>query len=282
MSPGHETAVSELLSILRSSSRRSARALYLYLLLALAVYILTLLPILLHFQRVATIFPWPQALILEIVLPLAFLFQLISNFFRMRSDYLADIAHEARYTALLCDGLGYQISPSALAALRLRTPKYPVSIDPAQYYQSATHTGPQRLAQIVQESAFFTGSLALTTATFLWSTTIIAALTSILGFTFIVQHIRPLQVHTVAELLLTTLMFWLAGDLAHLAFRYQRLASECNTVAIHCEHADVSDFASSYHSLLLYLSATSHMPPISPMIYHFRTKRLNYVRRDLN
>lgn len=193
---------------------------------------------------------------------------------------------KCRRLILYADGLGHDISPEDLAQARawtLRTtPKDAPFVRP--YYSSTVAPGPQRLADILVESTFFTEHLTGKLASWLW-----IAFGLAVTFACMILYVADLQSATsylftflVAKSAAVLVSFLLAGDFLLIAKKYSDLRNEAHQSYARCARLrsennvsadEVRAAAEDYNVAIL------QAPPIPVWLYRIYRDELNRIYR---
>lgn len=206
--------------------------------------------------------------------------------FRYWSGSHFSLGEEIRRLAMLQDGLGIRPPEIQIAKLRERVGKSQV-VEPdylGPYYESRLPAGPKRLLEIIEESAFFTHSLARTTATVLWITVCIGLFIVVISFVVFVQAGIPRSaLEAAAKIVVISMTFWAAGDLASMALRFGSLARASERVLDRCPNllAQKDDVQDEAHIIIgEYNCAVIQAPSIPTVIYRWRQDTLNEAWRN--
>ena len=200
-------------------------------------------------------------------------------------------AEEIRRLAMLQDALGIPPSPLAVARLRAITGQL-INCEPgylAPYYESTDPAGPKRLTDITAECAFFTGE----NARWLWNRLIFAAAAGLFTFILALILITLFSVSTTAlqvaaKIVIASMAFCAAGDIATMAFQFKSLADACDKIVADAEGALLRPHAlnadSETQSALIifaeYNCAVVQAPPIPASVYRRRQRTLNDAWRS--
>jgi hypothetical protein len=213
-----------------------------------------------------------------IILLLAQIFAFVA---RARMDEAYGCGEAVRRAAMLQDGLGYQPSVLTIANLCARrgTPDVCNISYIGPYYASQSLPGSKRLAEILLESAFWTGNLSSKTAKLLWCVVAGASILIVCsGVAFLFWGSQGTRVDEIARALLVSLSFWTIGDWASLALKYRVLAASNAAVLSGAEKFISCNSTNSAEALILfgeYNAALASAPPIPQIIYMHYQQRLN-------
>lgn len=190
-----------------------------------------------------------------------------------------DSGEAARRALLLWDGLGQRPSASALLDLRRA---FSVSDAQAQakqdpnYYASAQPPGPARLAEIVEESAFWTAELQSGSG---WLMLLVfGGLTGLIVLAAaVVLPAAPNVLLTVARLFLVFLVFALSADVWGTCTGHFAAARDIRAIQCRVQAAGLKQFPEADVLLATadYSAAVEAAPMQAPIIYRLRGRALN-------
>lgn len=217
--------MASLLGIARAASQEAKRLLGLRLWAHGATFVFTLMSF-------AVQDPWTLYPVLGAVLA-----ESIAWAIRFRADTLHHSAEQARRSAVLMNAFGLTKEPADAIDLRADLGQSLVtkaeSLEDSQYYASTTPPGPERLREVLQESAFWSKHLYATAAS--WSFVLCAAPILLLGLGAII--LGPLHspiVHLVlARVAVSALTALISVDQLSEGLAWRRAAD----IAVHTDHA---------------------------------------------
>ncbi len=185
-------------------------------------------------QALALLAIWVnRTIILAIAALIALLAPILIVWLRERATIVSLRADRCRRLILYADGLGRSISKEELAEVRawgMRETLVITSFVPP-YYASPKPVGPNRLADIVAESSFFTSQLAQKVLSAIWGAFIISGgiLISIL---FLSDLLTPTNesgvagaIEKIAKSVASSIVFLISGDFLLLIKKYNDLHS---------------------------------------------------------
>lgn len=196
-------------------------------------------------------------------------------------------ADKCRRLILYADGLGNDIPADDMAQVRawVLGSQFKEAPFVRPYYSSTKPPGPQRLADIVAESAFFTEHLARKIATGLWITFGIAVFVACL--VLYSADLRAGMPHHAVVLVMKSIAvlvsFLLAGDFMLIAKKYSDLHHESRQTFVRCARLrelgnisinEVRNVAEDYGVALL------QAPPVPGKIYLMFRDELNCIYRE--
>lgn len=195
-------------------------------------------------------------------------------------------ADKCRRVILLAEGIDREIAPSMMAEIRgwVAGKELPPAPHVAPYYSSAMHPGPQRLADMLAESAFFTENVSGKLQTWLWiafgislgisiGALLVADLASVMATKAVLLGVKSVAVF---------IAFLISGDVALLAKKYGDLRVEARHTyqkgvqlrdSEDASMNDVSEVAEDYGVALL------QAPPIPSWVYVLLREGLNQAYR---
>ena len=255
-----------------AASKRKWRIVVILWVVAVALATLTAAPL-----------PRPIAVLANI---LTFTCAIATYGFRWWAESLYQTAESLRRTILLADGLGEAVDPAELARLRADASEV-ASADPlpiGRYYTSERERGWFRALHNVQESAFYTGSLARR-AGWLCAGAVVVPLLAALLLLFVVSNV-PAELdasHVAGSVVMGCVTAIVGGALADVARSYFALARAAN-VCVDTTRAllalpDVS-IRDAIKALDAYDAALAIAPPIPTFIYSRKQARLDRVWRE--
>jgi hypothetical protein len=190
-----------------------------------------------------------------------------------------DSAEAARRALLLWDGLGQRPSASALLDLRQAFSVSDAQGQAAQdpnYYASEQPPGPARLAEIIEESAFWTADLQSGSGWLMLA--VFGGLTAaIVIVAAIVLPAAPNVLLTVARLFLVFLVFGLSADVWGTCTGHFAAARNIRAIQCRVQAAGLKQFPEADVLLATadYNAAVEGAPMQAPVIYRLRGSALN-------
>ena len=177
--------------------------------------------------------PWSQVLAIT-----ALIVQIARVSIRVRAASHGSAAESIRHRLLLCDGFGTTL-PHLQSANVLATAGDLANDEPPPlglYYHSERPPGPERLAELLAESAFYTKH----NADWLWRKLALITgivLVSCLGLLlFAVYLASPATMQRTATVFIAAMLFWAAGDITALTLTFYSLAAASQQTLTDCEH----------------------------------------------
>ncbi len=212
---------------------------------------------------------------------MAALFQIFLFFSRHLSKYHFGLAEQIRRLAMLHDGLGINPSEDQIASIwqKVGNPQdaKPAYLSP--YYESQSPKGHKRLLEITRESAFFSGSLANSSSIVFWTLAGLGFLVSALSFIALVQTGASLStLETTSKAVVASMVFWVTGDLAAMAWQFKILAQTSERIQTQCANLLLKseNINDATHTIVgEYNCAVVQAPPIPEWIYKWRKNVLN-------
>jgi hypothetical protein len=233
----------------------------------------------------ATQLPLPDPLPV-IATALSFLFAVAAFGVRWRADALYQTAEGLRRVKLLADGLGETSDPAELARIRASASER-ASGDPAPigaYYTSERGKGWHRVLHNVQESAFYTETIARRTA---WICTIAVATGLVLAIValFVAVNLTDDVVSRVmGNVVMGGVVSIISGTLADLArayFALSRAATECfDRSRLLLSRAEVP-LRDALRTMDSYDAALANAPPLPGLVYRSMQKRLDALWKEV-
>lgn len=194
---------------------------------------------------------------------------------------------KCRRLILVADGLGLQISPAELAEIRAWAVGSDLGVAPftPPYFSSKQPAGPQRLADIAMESAFFTEHLARKLQFWLW-----ISFAVLIGCALLVLHLADLAANQssaglafAAKSIAVFIAFLISGDFALLAKKYGDLRSAAHDVYQRCAKLREDERATNDEVRNVvddYGVAHVQCPPIPSWLYERHRDKLNAIYRE--
>jgi hypothetical protein len=194
---------------------------------------------------------------------------------------------KCRRLILVADGLGRQISPAELAELRAWAVGSDLGAAPftLPYFSSRQPAGPQRLADIAMESAFFTEHLARKLQFGLW-----IGFAILLCCALLVLHLADLAASQssvgfsfAGKSIAVFIAFLISGDFALLAKKYGDLRLAAHDVYQRCAILRDDENATSDEVRNVvddYGVAHIQCPPIPSWLYERHRDKLNAIYRE--
>lgn len=194
-------------------------------------------------------------------------------------------ADKCRRLILYSDGLGIDVSAASVAEVKAWAAGKALAEAPfvRPFYSSIKAPGPQRLADIVTESAFFTEHLAAKIQFWLWAIFGLTLVASIFALNLADLAIGTSQLLLVAKSIAVFIAFVISGDVALLAKKYGDLRSDARHAFQRCaqlrdmeklSHDEVREVVEDYGIALL------QCPPIPAWVYKWFRDPLNDIYRD--
>ncbi len=201
------------------------------------------------------------------------------------------LGERIRRLLILQDGLGH--APSAKDVLEICADCTSVpSLDPrplGKYYDSPLPQGPQRMAHIIEESAFYTRKEASVAALYCAALAAVGVITTITLIWYELQvDVSALAISSsagnsdtrerLAKLLSVLLVFFAAGTFASLWRSYKSLAESARKTFEKCDQFRQDGNADQLDVLLTvgnYDNALAKAPPLPRAIYFLYRKRLH-------
>lgn len=194
---------------------------------------------------------------------------------------------KCRRLILFADGLGHDIPTEDLAQVKAWALGSQLKEAPfvKPYYSSSKSPGPQRLADIITESSFFTEHLARKIATGLWVTFGIALIVACLVL-YSADLCAEVPFHVVVFVMKSMAVFvsfLIAGDFLLIAKKYTDLNHEAHQAFSRCACLreaqnlsidEVRNVVEDYGIALL------QAPPIPGQLYGFYRDALNRIYRE--
>jgi hypothetical protein len=191
-----------------------------------------------------------------------------------------DAAQSARRAALLLGGLAKPLSPLAILALK---EKFTVSAEKAElckkgdYYASRNPAGPSRLAEMLEESAFYSGKLQEISASVMLGVMLVFAV----AFALIAMTAAPMvgrdDALTGFRVFLAILVFVMSSDVLG-AYRLHRAAAKAiKEIRTRLVTAEGQGYPETDVLLAMtdYNAAVESAPESVPYAYYFYEKKLN-------
>lgn len=228
---------------------------------------------------------------LAVVALLALLALIAIAWLREKANGTALRADKCRRLILYADGLGRPLTKEELAEVRawaIGTTVTPVAFV-LPYYSSTMPVGPNRLADIVAESSFFTSQLAERVISIMWAV-FIASLCVLLSILFLSDLFAAsdrsgvvVSIENLAKSAALVITFLISGDFLLLIKKYADLRSLASNTFQHCgslrdqkllSESDILAVVEDYHIGL------SQAPPIPARLYKRYRDELNKVYRE--
>ncbi len=224
---------------------------------------------------------WTMALgSLALVFPVAsFVAREIHAIFHARAEQI-------RRILLLADGLGKQPSPVTLANLQVEAGNARVTEPPylPPYYNSSLPPGPSRLADIAEESAFFTHHLAAGFAKILFRSLLIIGTSLFLILWLALQLESPVQVRSIiAKTVAGVVLLGTTGGFLRLFLRFQSLSRSTKPLIDELEGLRLAaspSLADVLRAVGEYNCSVLTAPPIPRWVYSRMRDQLNAAWRE--
>lgn len=195
-------------------------------------------------------------------------------------------AEKMRRLLLLIDGLGIEAPKLELAQLEFEIGKFdkakPLYTPP--YYDSPLSAGPQRLSDIIAESAFFTKNLSESSAKLFGGIAFIGVLLIASFMYFLIQsNISQTAGQLSAKIITMMIVFFVAGDFVLYCLKFSELSKTSENVLVKCDKLrngqdiniqDVISIMDDYNCALI------KSPPIPDFIYKMKLNTLNEAWRN--
>jgi hypothetical protein len=263
-----------LVAAMRCEYQRSARLLWIGVVVKVAIYLTTIATAASSNGLAATLF-----LILACV-GQAFLF--VSRV-SMRGCLV--LGERLRRLAMLQDGVGREPTPFEKAILPERVWKAAAGTVPNPYYSSQLPKGPKRLVDLTAECSFFTGRIAATSWMALLVVSIGASCLLLLSLVLVAVLGTPQsRLEVIAKCLLIGITFWMTEDLIHMALGYRELSNSCERILQECfrllseESPSLED---AYVALHEYDAAVAGGPPLLSGTYRRRNAELSNIWTEM-
>jgi prepilin signal peptidase PulO-like enzyme (type II secretory pathway) len=269
--PNEQEEVMNLLEPMRSQYSRSKHLWYRRAVpLGIGVYV----------AAIIAAFPWPSWV--AGILAVGAVFAQITAFtLRHVAASCYFEAESIRRKVMLHEWIGLQPSPAQLARLEERSATIrtvEATLD-RSYYDSEEPVGPRRLLDIIAQAAFFTSSLARRT----WRQ---FALFAILGFAAplilvlfaSILHASESAVEVAARVVIASMAFWVAGEIAAMAVQFFQLALNTERLLDESERLLRQTDPGMTDALLVYTEyncAVVKAPPIPFRVYAAARDKLN-------
>lgn len=213
----------------------------------------------------------------------SFLLQVAVFVLRLLGEQQFNIGEQLRRINILNDGLGVKASPVELLRVIRRTGKSNFSPSPASgnYFDSKLAPGPNRLIEILLESAFWTHSLAESCFYWFLSVAIVGGSATLLVIVALLnKNLTVANGQTATVAVLTVLTFWSASDVLNIALKFRKLSKETEGICSAAEAVlkNKSQFPSEFEALSMlsdYNSALASSLPIPDWIYSRNQNSLN-------
>lgn len=208
------------------------------------------------------------------------------SWLREWADNNTNNADKCRRLILYSDGLGEEITKENLAAIRALVSGVQLKEAPfiKPYYSSCLPQGPNRLADITTEAAFFTADLARRVKNYLTGFLIISALILFFILYFAITNIvTDNNLVNLAKAATSIMPFIMAGNILLLRFKYSELHNSAEKTFKQCarmrkdtklREQEILNTVEDYHLKLI------QSPPIPFIIYEKYKVELNEVYRS--
>jgi hypothetical protein len=209
--------------------------------------------------------------------------QLFAFFCKYRSGKLFSLAEKIRRTNMLKEGLGRTPSSIEIAQLtaKLGRMDFKKSQHIGDYYSTKLEEGPKRLLEMTQESAFWSGRLADSSATFYLGASIFGLLVAAVSlFSLIIFKAELTSIEKAARIVLASILFWVVGDSATMWQKFNSLESSADQILQRVTTMLASQNSKDLleDSLLAfsdYCAAVGQAPPIPEFIYDRKKELLD-------
>jgi len=210
----------------------------------------------------------------------AFIDQALITGARLRSGTHYSLGESVRRPAMLENGLGARLSPIQVAKIAAKHgvtfPGDPITSK--NYYDSTAEAGPERLLEITQQSAFWTGELAERMASLLKGGLAVVFIVLMIAVLAALQTgITGTRGETLAKIGMATISVWCTGELFVLFRRYDLLARSIQRVLVDSELAMSRSWIGCESAVILgeYNCSLASAPVIPDFIYKLNRTRLN-------
>lgn len=210
--------------------------------------------------------------------------------FREQATDITSKADKCRRLILYADGLGQEIAKHEIASVRAWTIGKSLKKTPfvAPYYSSRLEASPNRLADIVAESAFFTHQL-VERVNFWLKLILSLSLILVIGILyisnpFVINNLKQANLlSTVAKSAATVIALLISGDFLLLIKKYSNLSSSAKEIFTKCvkmrddnnlREKDILQIVEDYNIALL------QNPPIPRRFYREYKDELNKIYRE--
>lgn len=217
---------------------------------------------------------------------LAFVAPIVGFVLKQAAGRYYSSGERVRRLLYLQDGLGRQSSSADLLDVAESATSVP-SLDPEPLdseFTSELPSGPQRLAHIIQEAAFYTRSLARSTSRFYSALAVGGLAVTIVGLLLLVQHPTPAlgrvadPTKTWVKAASMLLVFFATGTFAERAASFLSLSSSAKSVFDRCEllrkQPDVQE-SGVLLAMGTYDAALAKAQPLPGWVYRLRRERLH-------
>ncbi len=231
-----------------------------------------------------------KATFLVIIASIATITPIAISWIRHYSAAIYAKADKCRRLVLYADGLGREIASEELASIRAwvigKHLKNAEFVPP--YYLSNKRVGPNRLADIISESAFFTSQLSGKVVFFLWIvllTSLLIVIGLLLSSNLFVSTEEVLQrniISTISKAAAIVVAFLISGDFTLLIKKYADLQSVAESTFNQCvklrndstlSNSQIFFVVEDYNVVLV------QSPPIPSIVYNKYKDELNKVYR---
>ncbi len=147
------------------------------------------------------------------------------------------------------------------------------------YFQSAAPPGPQRLAEMLEESAFWTLALQRASAKFMWMFCVFLIILCIAAIFAIVPHASGDQAMIYTRVICAVLIFIVSTDMVGAARGYTDTAHTLDRLLLRFESIKRAGFPEPDMFMFLsnYNATVEHTPLTLPFIYKMKRNKLNSV-----
>ena len=231
-----------------------------------------------------------KATFLVIIASIATITPIAISWIRHYAAVIYAKADKCRRLMLYADGLGREIASEELASIRAwvigKRLKNAEFVPP--YYLSNKPVGPNRLADIISESAFFTSQLSGKVVFFLWIvllTSLLIVIGLLLSSNLFVSTEEILQsniISTISKSAAIVVAFLISGDFALLIKKYADLRSVAESTFIQCVKLRNDSTPSTNQIFFVvedYNVVLVQSPPIPALVYNRYKDELNKVYR---
>ncbi|TAL78667.1 MAG: hypothetical protein EPN88_02095 [Bacteroidetes bacterium] len=195
-------------------------------------------------------------------------------------------AEKVRRLLLLSDGLGIELPKLEIAQLEVEIgtldKNRPLYTPP--YYDSPLSTGPNRLADIIAESSFFTKNLSNSSAKLFGTIALLGFAIVVCSMYFLIQsNISQTNSQLSAKIVTLMIVFFIAGDFASHYLSYSGLSKVSEVILNKCDKLrndqaiDINDIIRAMND---YDCALIKSPPIPDLLYTINRDKLNRAWRS--
>jgi hypothetical protein len=213
---------------------------------------------------------------------LAFVLVVVWAFLDWRFRECRSQAERARRATLLMEGLGEQVSKAEVkdleAAFTVTEEEGAKYIDP-NYYSAQAQAGHERLAEMLEESTFWSYHLMRTSAQFAWIMFGGALLFGIILFFAAIPFFQASQLQGAVRVFCALLALLVSTEVFGRALSYSGASMRLGTIRPRLDAVRASGFPRADLLILLcdYNSAVEAAPMVLPGVYKLKRKTLNRI-----